>query len=798
MAAFGRSLCLILTLWMTGSRPPTVIPPRLPESSPWWDQASLKLQHDALLLRKAGDFRAAAALYQQGYREAVRRGDRLAAARFLMSAGGSQMATLEYRAALGTFLQARDLAAGLDDHADLGGIDVNLSSLYLQMWDVPAATRAAEEGLREAGAVDARGAYFKPPLLMQMGRIHALLDDGEAPGFFAAGIEAARARDNLPIESLAWDLLGEEKLRSGRLAEAEGAFLEAFRLRRFFRGGELGLSYGRLGALALARGDFGSAERLTQWALDAARRGAPAEAEYVLLHQRGRVRLARGEDDAALRDFSLALDAAARWRLEVLPAQSTLTSTNIGLEQEIFHSFIQLAAEQAFQYGKSGWAGKAWEAVELNRASSLRQSLALAGVWREKLPTEYWETLAQLSARAVAGADENRLLSRLTEMEAQAGLGFRAKKVENILSRNSLNHFQEGLRDSELLLSFALGKKESYLWAVSRGSLRLYRLGAEQEIAKAVETFREAFPAGGSEAARRGGELYRQLFGQLSPLETGKPAWLLSLDGALFNIPFAALVTEQRGGNTEYLVERHSLQTVPGALLLSTSADRVRQRGEFLGVGDPIYNQADPRWQGLVLKRPSAGELQRLVGSADEIAASAGIWAEGGGTSLLLQGADARREGFLRSLNTRPAVIHLATHVLFPSANREQALIAFSMGASVAQPEFLTTSEVARLRAPGALVVMTGCAANAGEARAGAGLLGLTRAWLMAGASNVISTAWPVEDNSGAMFARFYFFLRNHSAAEALRLSQREVAHSRTGRDAPASWASYQVTGGIH
>jgi len=803
MAAFGRSLCLILTLWMTGSRTPTVIPPRLPDSSPWWDQASLQIQHDALRLRKAGDFRAAEALYQQGYQEAVRRDDRLAAVRFLMSAGGSQMFALEYRAALASFLQARDLASRLEDHADLGGIDVNLSSLYLQMWDLPAATRAAEEGLLEAGQIDPQAAYFKPPLLMQLGRIHALLGDSEARGFFSAGIEAARARDDLAIEALSWDLLGEEHLGSERLQEAEGAFLEAFRLRRFFRAGEIGLSYGRLGALALARDDFAMAERLTQLALDAAQRGAPAEAEYVLLHQRGRIRLARGQNDAALRDFSLALDATARWRLEVLPAQSALTSTNVALEQQIFHSFIKLAAEQAFQHGNAVWATKAFEAVELNRASSLRESLALAGVWREKLPLEYWETLAKLAARGPAGASENRLLSRLTEMEAQAGLGLQPKKVENILSRNSLIHFQDGLRDSELLLSFELGRKESYLWAVSRSSLRLYRLAAEQDIAKAVQLFREAFPAGGLEASRRGLELYRQLFGQLSPQETQKPAWLLSLDGALFDIPFAALVTEQRGGNTEYLVERHSLQTVPGALLLSASADPEiqdghRRHGEFLGVGDPIYNQADPRWHGGVAKRPAGGQLQRLVGSGDEIESSATVWSEGGGTALLLEGTDARRERFLRGLSARPAVIHLATHVLFPTANREQAWIAFGMGAAPAEPEFLTTSEVARLRAPGALVVMTGCAANAGEARAGAGLLGLTRAWLLAGASAVISTAWPVEDNSGGMFARFYFHLQNHSAAEALRLSQREVAHSRTGRDAPASWASYQVTGGTH
>jgi CHAT domain-containing protein len=93
---------------------------------------------------------------------------------------------------------------------------------------------------------------------------------------------------------------------------------------------------------------------------------------------------------------------------------------------------------------------------------------------------------------------------------------------------------------------------------------------------------------------------------------------------------------------------------------------------------------------------------------------------------------------------------------------------------------------------------MTGCATGSGEAEAGAGLLGLTRAWLMAGASTVISTSWPVEDNSGGIFTRFYFYLRDHSAAEALQLSQREAAHSRTGRQGPESWASYQVTGGIH
>jgi CHAT domain-containing protein len=166
----------------------------------------------------------------------------------------------------------------------------------------------------------------------------------------------------------------------------------------------------------------------------------------------------------------------------------------------------------------------------------------------------------------------------------------------------------------------------------------------------------------------------------------------------------------------------------------------------------------------------------------------------------VLQGPAARRDTFLGLLARHPAVIHLATHVLEPADRREQGFIAFGLGTSATgsspQPQYLTTSSIAGLRVPGALVVMTGCATGTGDARAGAGLLGLTRAWLMAGASAVVSTAWPVEDSSGDIFSRFYHYLPENSAAEALRRSQVEMAHGGTWRAAPAYWASYQLTGG--
>jgi CHAT domain-containing protein len=100
------------------------------------------------------------------------------------------------------------------------------------------------------------------------------------------------------------------------------------------------------------------------------------------------------------------------------------------------------------------------------------------------------------------------------------------------------------------------------------------------------------------------------------------------------------------------------------------------------------------------------------------------------------------------------------------------------------------------LHVPGAVVVMTGCESGSGQALAGAGLIGLTRAWQVAGASAVVSTLWPVKDSSEGLFPGFYRRLRSLPAAEALRQSQVEMIRSGTWRAQPRYWAAYQLTGG--
>jgi CHAT domain-containing protein len=73
----------------------------------------------------------------------------------------------------------------------------------------------------------------------------------------------------------------------------------------------------------------------------------------------------------------------------------------------------------------------------------------------------------------------------------------------------------------------------------------------------------------------------------------------------------------------------------------------------------------------------------------------------------------------------------------------------------------------------------------------------LTRAWLIAGAKAVVATNWPVEDDSGEFFTKFYAFLRQNSTggftaadvAQAVRAAQSDQELKTTAQ----YWASVFV-----
>ncbi len=767
----------------------------------------LRRQGNALL--RASQYPRAISIYENGYREAKRRGSLRSAVRFLNNLGGAYYQLFRYRDAIRTYLKARDLASLQGDRETLGAIAVSLSSLYFDMGDIDAALESAEQGLKlPSGSTD----RFKASLLIQCARIKGRQKDSEQTvALLQNAIEASRSELDIASEAQAWNELGNAFVERGQLQSGERALLEAFRIRKLRHDERLYFSYESLGHLRRLQGDLQSASMFLDRAVDAARFVNPS-AIWSAYYERGKLKLAKAQLQDAYTDFGNALDSVRRWRAEVLPADTFRISSEVELQQ-IYSSYIEAGSRLYEQTRQQQFAEQTFAAAEESRAASLRALWAGSDL-TSKLPNDYWEALAELykaEAALVKGEPDGdpaiarRLRLRVAELEASAGLDF-PRDLGKLDGSGSelLKRTQRALRPTEVFLGFHLGDGESCVWIIGQEGFEFRRLPPQGEIAEEIRLFVNAVRESSPDAVTKGKHLYSQLFEGGNQRLLDKPAWIVAPDGPLFDMPFAALV---EGFKSEpaiplYVVERHSVQVVPGisALFGATNPD---WNGPMVALGDPIYNRADARLVGQITQHGSVAtvprlELARLAGSGREVESCAKIWRSQGLEPVLLKGAAANKESLSEALRRNPAVLHMAAHILFPPQYSGLGLVALTLQPG-GEMELLSANEIAGMRAKLGLVVLNGCSSAHAAVLPGAGLMGLTRAWLAAGARGVIVTRWAVADQDGSeLFPSFYESLHafqglrdRKSFAQVLQQAQLAELHAGGRRADPANWGAY-------
>jgi CHAT domain-containing protein len=118
----------------------------------------------------------------------------------------------------------------------------------------------------------------------------------------------------------------------------------------------------------------------------------------------------------------------------------------------------------------------------------------------------------------------------------------------------------------------------------------------------------------------------------------------------------------------------------------------------------------------------------------------------------------------------------------------------------------LDFSDILELRLNADLVVLSACNTHLGALRQGEGIVGLTRAFLYAGASSSVVSLWKVEDQATSIFMeKFYRRLkRGDNKVEALRRAKMEmlktsVEHKGLGQRvslaSPFFWAAFILVG---
>jgi CHAT domain-containing protein len=238
-----------------------------------------------------------------------------------------------------------------------------------------------------------------------------------------------------------------------------------------------------------------------------------------------------------------------------------------------------------------------------------------------------------------------------------------------------------------------------------------------------------------------------------------------------------------------------ALQSIPGALLMKQGT--VQPSGSFVGVGDPVFNRADPRFYSLGYHpgpaksaANSAMALPRLPNTEAELKACALAW--GSDSPQLLTGSSANAGVVESALAGAPAIVHFATHVVSGPGEFGSGLIALSLDEQ-GRIGLMGPGNIASRRVAGSLVVMDGCHSGQGQTLPGSGLMGLTRAWIGAGASAVLSTRWDVADETAqSLMVNFYRALRE-GGNPALALREAQLAALRSGGQdrQPLRWAGY-------
>jgi CHAT domain-containing protein/Tfp pilus assembly protein PilF len=474
--------------------------------------------------------------------------------------------------------------------------------------------------------------------------------------------------------------------------------------------------------------------------------------------------------------------------------------------------------------------GQAFETAERARARTLLDSLSEArGGLRNDIDSQLLDSERILTARlhakterqielasgkpnsqetAAVESEIRQLTLQYQELEARilaASPKYAAFAQPEPLTLAQLQH--EFLGSGTLLLEYFVGEERSYVWVIGATSFRAFQLPKRAALEEMAQRAYEGVHSVEGNASEALTELSRALLGPVSR-DLGTKRLVVVAPGALEYVPFAALSAP--GENGKPLIAAHEVANLPSA---STVAFLRRKSAaphpsKVLAVlADPVFSSGDPRLEKPGDRRnapqPSADRelpavgFERLTFTRRE---AAGILAfVPPAARLAALDFDANRS-LVTSGTLRPyRFVHIASHGLVNSLHPELSSIVLSTVDRGGHPQngLLQTIDIYNLSLSAELVVLSACQTALGKEIRGEGLVGLTRAFLYAGAPSVVASLWTVSDRSTAeLMTRFYRGILVQKLRPAAALREAQVSLWKEQRwSRPYYWAAFTLEG---
>lgn len=745
-----------------------------------------------------------------------------------------------YAESLAAFEAARDRALRVGDPRRVLQPLVNIGIVYGQLGDAERSLAHLREALR-------RAEHLKPD--GQLRALRAFVHTAIAATHVDLGADDAAATQlrralALARGSAAWAGVAAEvsselatlEARRGRFAAAERLFATSLKEAGAF-GSEPRIAQTRL-AQARARlkaGRLDAAEAALAPAMESFGRLGLVEDEAAGWVVRAGLARARSDLAGAEEAVSRALE-----RIESVRAGVALLDQRaryLGARRSAYDLAVSVLVERDRREPGAGHLARAFETSERARARSLLDEHGRGGAGsgpgldlaaRRRAAFERIARVQRdLLERRTSGKPEDESIRRLerelgeaVEEEESARRASKAIDPEATAALEpaivSSATAAASLAPDEALLEYHVGREESWAFVVDRAGLRVFPLGSEKTLRDLVRRIRaplvkpSLFGAHGYAATATAA--FEKLVVPVGARLDEYRRLRIVPDGPLWELPFEALVRNGSGGSwrdLDYLVRRWSIGYEPSA-----SVAAFERRVFHASDGPTLVAFANPRAPPAEIRGPVARVVERTVLRAGErwslpalgcaeVEAREAARVVGTERARVFVGAEARESRAKRDGDVgRARYLLFATHGVVSERMPSQSGLVLSLPGEDGEDGLLQAYEIAGLEIRARLVVLSACESALGPNVRGEGLLGISRAFLQAGAGGVVASLWRVSDCSTAELVPALFRGLESDAepsdpADALRDAKLELLRRGTFAH-PYHWASFVlVTSGV-
>ncbi len=540
---------------------------------------------------------------------------------------------------------------------------------------------------------------------------------------------------------------------------------------------------------------------------------------------RARVERALGQKESAIKSYGWAIHHIQGLGWAVYNATEASALAFREETQAAYREYVDLLMEQERFKEAYGYAERA-RARTLRNWIAARQAMPTSAAKdQEAYLSEQNRSIInlrlQMLASGISPQQQSKLQKEIEDAEAEKQKKLSRAEMENSRSRlvwsNLIDaeQLQKKMAEDRMALAeFFLGEDRSFVWLFARGDVFFETLPGRKEIEKAVSSYLTLLAAAPDpmyfeketdELRKRAGELFAILFGRLSSqIETGQRLIVVP-DGLLHYLPFETLIQ-----NGRYMVEDHEISYNPSASILGLwqkAESRVDSddRMELLAIGDPVVEPGAKTTGG----KPGNGlseqarrmlvargfRLSQLPRTRDEVLSLADLFPPDRQKSLL--GSEATEEALKLESLKRYRRLHFATHSLIDEKSPLRSAVVLTPGDQAKEDGLLEVSEISRLDIDCDLAVVSACQTGRGQLLSGEGIVGLSRAFLLAGARSVVVSLWNVSDTSTSRLMKYFYqnLTGGLGNAAALRKAKLQMLGGVKQTRHPYYWSSFVMIG---